>query len=74
MQKGDVVQAGSSYGRVRSCVNSRGEEIDATPSTAVSVVGLNTVPAAGDIFHVFADETEARAAAEVRASPLATTA
>lgn len=66
VQRGDVVQAGASYGRVRSCVGSRGEEIVATPSTAVSVLGLDSVPAAGDTFRVFLSETEAREAADVR--------
>jgi translation initiation factor IF-2 len=60
------VQAGAAYGRVRSCVGSRGEEIVATPSTAVSVLGLDSVPAAGDTFRVFLSESEAREAAEVR--------
>jgi translation initiation factor IF-2 len=65
MQKGDILQAGAAFGRVRSCVGSRGEELEGTPSSAVSVLGLDTVPAAGDTFRVFKNESDARQAAEV---------
>jgi hypothetical protein len=67
MQKGDLVQAGAACGRVRRCSGSLGEEVDnALPSTAVSVVGLDAVPAAGDVFRVWAVEADAREAAAVR--------
>eukprot|EP00892_Ulva_mutabilis_P000960 jgi/Ulvmu1/10865/UM007_0039.1 len=63
--KGDVVQAGAACGRVRACRGSYGENVEsAGPSTAVSVEGLDEVPAAGDVFRVFKDEAEARSAAE----------
>ena len=66
VQKGDVVQAGAACGRVRACRGSYGEPVEAAgPSTAVSVEGLDEVPAAGDVFRVFEDEAEARTAAEV---------
>lgn len=70
MQKGDAVQAGAACGRVRACRGSYGEDVDtAGPSTAVSVEGLDEVPAAGDVFRVFENEADARTAAEVRPPP-----
>jgi translation initiation factor IF-2 len=67
VQKGDIVQAGRAVGRVRACKGSHGEDVaEATPSTAVSVVGLDFVPAAGDLFRVHQNESSAREAAEVR--------
>ena len=51
--------------QVRSLAESTGEVETATPSLAVQMVGLNSVPTAGDEFYVCADETMARKAAEV---------
>jgi hypothetical protein len=51
--------------QVRSLAESTGEVGLATPSLAVQMVGLNSVPTAGDEFYVCADETMARKAAEV---------
>lgn len=51
--------------QVRSLAESTGEVSLATPSLAVQMVGLNSVPTAGDEFYVCADETMARKAAEV---------
>jgi translation initiation factor IF-2 len=69
VQKGDIVQAGAAFGRVRSCVGSKGEELEGTPSSAVSVLGLDSVPAAGDTFRVYESESDAREAAAVRFQP-----
>ena len=59
------MQAGGAYGKVRQCLNSFGEEVEATPSTAFSVLGLDSVPAAGDLFTVHERESDAREAAKV---------
>ena len=61
-----MVQAGAAVGHVRSATNSNGVEVEATPSTAVAVLGLDDVPSAGEPFRVFPDEKEARKAAEAR--------
>ena len=65
---GDMVVAGSVFGKVRAMIDDRGERVsDAGPSFAVEVLGLNDVPAAGEEFEVFTDEKEARARADSRA-------
>jgi len=58
---GDIVLAGTSYGRVKAMYNERGVRIDkAGPSTPVLILGLNGAPQAGDDFHVMTDEKEAK--------------
>ncbi|MEA5576913.1 translation initiation factor IF-2 [Anabaena sp. UHCC 0451] len=65
---GDMLVAGSAFGKVRAMVDDRGKRVNvATPSCAVEVLGLSDVPAAGDDFEVFANEKEARTLASVRA-------
>jgi translation initiation factor IF-2 len=65
---GDMLVAGSAFGKVRAMVNDRGKRVDiASPSFAVEVLGLSDVPAAGDDFEVFENEKEARALASDRA-------
>lgn len=65
---GDAVVVGTSYGRVRALVNPKGETVDsAKPADPVEILGLGSVPAAGDEFRVFADERDARNLAEDRA-------
>ncbi len=65
LQMGDAVVAGTSHGKLRSMLDHRGKAIHkAGPSTPVRVMGLSEVPAAGDIFNVFASDKEARAAAD----------
>ncbi|WYL95502.1 MAG: translation initiation factor IF-2 [Gloeotrichia echinulata IR180] len=65
---GDMLVAGSAFGKVRAMVDDRGKRVDvASPSFAVEVLGLSDVPAAGDDFEVFANEKEARALAAERA-------
>lgn len=65
---GDMLVAGSAFGKVRAMVDDRGRRVDvAGPSFAVEVLGLSDVPAAGDDFEVFANEKEARALAADRA-------
>ena len=67
LHTGDVVVAGTSYGRVRALVNPRGEHVaEARPADPVEILGLNSVPTAGDEFRVFEDERDARKLAEER--------
>jgi translation initiation factor IF-2 len=65
---GDAVVVGTSHGRVRALVNPKGENVDvAKPADPVEILGLNSVPDAGDEFRVFAEERDARSLAEDRA-------
>ena len=64
---GDTIVAGMSYGSVRAMLDQHGEhKDDACPSDAVEILGLNSVPAAGDEFRVFEDARDARDLAEQR--------
>ncbi|HYD94854.1 MAG TPA: translation initiation factor IF-2 [Noviherbaspirillum sp.] len=61
LKRGDVVLAGSSYGRVRAMLDENGKNIaDAGPSIPVEIQGLTEVPAAGEEVMVMADERKAR--------------
>jgi translation initiation factor IF-2 len=67
MRRGDVVLAGSSYGRVRAMLDENGKSItEAGPSIPVEIQGLTEVPQAGDEFMVLADERRAREIATFR--------
>ncbi len=67
LKKGDVVLAGSSYGRVRAMLDENGKASDeAGPSIPVEIQGLTEVPQAGDDFMVLADERRAREIATFR--------
>lgn len=62
LEVGDVITAGDTYGRLKAMFDFRGRKVrKAGPSTPVSVMGLNDVPQAGDLFQVFESEKEARA-------------
>ncbi len=64
---GDSLVAGLAYGRVRAMLDQHGNPVkEARPSDAVEILGLNSVPAAGDEFRVFEDERDARDLAEQR--------
>ncbi len=68
LKPGDSLVAGTSYGRVRALVDPRGTHVDAAgPADPVEILGLNSVPVAGDEFRVFEDERDARKLAEERA-------
>ncbi len=59
---GDTVIVGTAYGKIKAMFDYRGTRVrKAGPSTPVSVMGLNEVPTAGDVFRVVANEKEARA-------------
>ncbi len=63
---GDYIVAGTTYGRVRAMMNERGDSLKkAAPSVPVEVLGLNDVPAAGDILAAL-DEKLAKSIAEHR--------
>ncbi len=65
LEKGDVLLAGNTYGRVRTMTNSYSKKIKvATSSMPVEVVGLNDVPQAGDRFYSLDDINTAKSAAE----------
>jgi translation initiation factor IF-2 len=67
LKKGDVVLAGSSYGRVRAMLDEDGKPTDqAGPSIPVEIQGLTEVPQAGDEFMVLGDERRAREVATFR--------
>ena len=64
---GDFIVAGRGYGRIRALVNERDEQVDeASPSTPLSILGLNEVPNAGDKFYVVKSLKAAEAAAKER--------
>ncbi|MCJ7499152.1 translation initiation factor IF-2 [bacterium] len=67
LRPGDLMVAGSVMGRVRALVDDRGKKLaDAGPSIPVEVLGLSSVPLAGDPFVVFTDELKAKRVAQMR--------
>ena len=63
---GDAIVAGTTFGKVRAMINDRGDNVKkAAPSVPVEVLGLNDVPAAGDILAAL-DEKQAKSIAEHR--------
>ena len=65
---GDALVAGMTYGRVRAMLDPKGNAVtEAGPSDAVEILGLQSVPNAGDEFRVFQDDREARDLADQRA-------
>lgn len=67
LRKGDIILAGTFFGRVKAMFNERNQNIDAAaPATPALVLGLNGAPQAGDTFHVLETEQEARDIANKR--------
>ena len=67
LKTGDIVVAGAAAGRVRALINDRGEQVkDAGPSVPVEVLGLDSVPEAGDHLVVVESESRAREITEYR--------
>lgn len=67
LRMGDIVLAGTAYGKVKAMFNERNQRIkEAGPSEPVLILGLNGAPAAGDTFHVIETEQEARDIANKR--------
>tara|TARA_B110000305_G_scaffold111459_1_gene125512 strand:- start:347 stop:2611 length:2265 start_codon:yes stop_codon:yes gene_type:complete len=64
---GDIVASGNSVGKIKSIINSDGDKLKtAGPSSAIEVLGLNSVPSAGDQFQVVDSDKQAREIAEFR--------
>ncbi len=64
---GDPIVAGAAWGRVRAMIDDKGEQAkEAGPSTPVQVLGLSSVPEAGDEFRAAPDEKTARVVGEAR--------
>ena len=71
LKNGDVFVAGSTYGKIRALLNDKGKKIKyAEISTPVEIVGLSSVPLAGDSFIVVKSEKEARQIATARQQKL----
>lgn len=69
LRRGDALMAGKSFGRVRALIDDKGRTIqEAGPSTPVEILGLSTVPEAGDEFAAVEDEKKARLIAGARVS------
>ena len=67
LKMGDIVLAGTSYGKVKAMFNERNQRMkEAGPSEPALILGLNGAPAAGDTFHVIDTEQEAREIANKR--------
>ncbi|SCK23167.1 translation initiation factor IF-2 [Vogesella sp. LIG4] len=68
LKKGDIVLAGTAFGRVRAMIDENGKPIDeAGPAIPVEILGLSDVPSAGEDAMVLADEKKAREIALFRA-------
>ncbi|MDR2197042.1 MAG: translation initiation factor IF-2 [Coriobacteriales bacterium] len=68
LKGGDAVVVGTAHGRVRALVDPKGNMVEsARPADPVEILGLGSVPDAGDEFRVFGDERDARNLAEDRA-------
>lgn len=67
LEMGDIIVAGTAFGRLRALTDFRGRKIrKAGPSTPVQVMGLNEVPEVGTVFTRYASEREARAVVDER--------
>jgi len=72
LKVGDIIVVGETFGRVRALENDRGKRVkQAGPASAVVVLGLSEVPAAGDILRVVTDDKAARTLVEQRKAELA---
>ena len=67
LRQGDIVLAGTNFGRVKALFNERGGRIqEVAPAMAATLLGFNGAPQAGDQFHVMSSEQEAREIASKR--------
>ena len=67
LKKGDIVLAGTYFGKIKAMFNERNQRIEqAAPSEPALILGLNGAPQAGDAFHVLESEQEAREIANKR--------
>jgi len=71
LRVGDTVVAGEKKGRIKSLINSLGEQVkEAGPSTPVEVLGLEDCVSAGEVFNIMSNEKDARAIIDARLSYL----
>ncbi|MCU0667946.1 MAG: translation initiation factor IF-2 [Myxococcota bacterium] len=69
LKQGDAIVVGTAFGRVRAMENERGQRLpEAGPSTPVQIIGLSSVPEAGQVMHAVENERAARDVADHRAS------
>lgn len=67
LKNGDLIVAGTTYGRIKKMNNDKGNQVlEALPSYVVEIFGLNTAPSAGDLFNVVMTEKQARDITEYR--------
>jgi translation initiation factor IF-2 len=67
LRPGDIVVAGSEWGRVRAMLDDKGQSVpDAEPATPVEILGLSGVPGAGETFVAVEDEARAREISDFR--------
>ncbi|MES2834904.1 MAG: translation initiation factor IF-2 [Pseudomonadota bacterium] len=67
LKRGDIVVAGSAWGKVRALLNERGEQLtEAGPSVPVEILGLDEAPSPGDVMAVVETEARARELTEYR--------
>lgn len=67
LHMGDIVLAGTNYGRIKAMFNERNQRVkEIGPAQAATILGLNGAPTAGDTFHVMETEQEAREIANKR--------
>lgn len=67
LRQGDILVAGTNYGRVKALFNERGQRVEeVAPSHAATILGFNGAPQAGDQFNVMESEQEAREIANKR--------
>ena len=67
LRVGDVMLAGTNYGRVKAMFDERGRRVNEIgPSQAATILGLNGAPTAGDTFHIMENDQEAREIANKR--------
>ena len=67
LKMGDIVIAGTYYGRIKAMFNERNQRVEkAGPAEPVIILGLNGAPSAGDSFHIMDTEQEAREIANKR--------
>lgn len=71
VRPGDMVVAGSNFGRIKAMTNERSQRLNLSgPSTPVQILGLDGAPQAGEKFKVFEDESEAKSVANRRSQIL----
>jgi len=67
LRRGDVIVVGTTYGRVRAMQNEHGQRVEeAGPSTPVQLIGLSSVPEAGNVFHAVESERDGKQIADHR--------